>query len=141
MATRSQFKHSVKMRQMRTFSREFKIQKVAEIESGVTKISEISRQYEVSLSSVRKWLNKYSSKYKKGIKTVVESESDTKKLLAAQKRIAELERLVGQKQVQLEFYNKMIELAEDHYRIDIKKKFESKPSSGSGEAEKSSGAA
>ena len=71
----------------------------------------------------------------------MESESDTKKLIELQKRIAELERLVGQKQIQLEFKDKMIELAEELYHIDIKKKFESKPSSGSGEGEKLSGAA
>jgi hypothetical protein len=70
----------------------------------------------------------------------VESDSDTKKLIELQKRIAELERLVGQKQIQLEFKDKMIELAEQYYRIDIKKKFENKPSSGSGADEKSSDA-
>lgn len=141
MATRAQFKESVRARQLRTFSQDFKLQKVSEIERGVTTISEISRQYEVSKPAIRKWIARYSTEYKKGIRTIVESESDTKKLIELQKRIAELERLVGQKQIQLEFKDKMIELAEELYHIDIKKKFESKPSSGSGEGEKLSGAA
>jgi transposase len=62
-------------------------------------------------------------------------ESETKKLIAFQAKIAELERLVGQKQVIIEFQNKMIEIAEQEYQIDIKKKFDSKPSSSSGSTE------
>ena len=51
----------------------------------------------------------------------MESKSDTTKILALQKKIAELERLVGQKQVQLDFQEKMIEIAEETYQVDIKK--------------------
>ena len=58
---------------------------------------------------------------------IVESESDTVKLIEYQKKIADLERLVGQKQVLIEFQDKMIELAEKEYNIDIKKKLETKP--------------
>jgi hypothetical protein len=57
----------------------------------------------------------------------VETKSDTAKILALQKKIADLERLLGQKQVQLDFQNKMIEIAEETYQVDIKKKFETKP--------------
>ena len=49
-----------------------------------------------------------------------------------EKKIAELERAIGQKQVQLDFKDKMIELAEQLYGIDIKKKFESTSLSGTG---------
>jgi transposase len=34
---------------------------------------------------------------------------------------AELERIVGQKQIIINFQNKMIELAEQEYQVDIKK--------------------
>jgi transposase-like protein len=137
MAQRSEFNLALKERQMRCFSEEFKRQKVRELEQKVTTIPEIVKQYEVSKGAVRKWLIKYSTSYSVGIRTIVESESDTKKLLELQKKIAALERLVGQKQIQIDFTNKMIELAEEHYGIDIKKKFESKLSSGSGDTEKS----
>ncbi len=59
---------------------------------------------------------------KKKAKLIVESESDTRKLQAMQERIAELERSLGQKQIQLDFMDKMIELAEQKYKIEIKKK-------------------
>ena len=135
MANRSTFTQSVKAT-ARTFSADFKREKVREIEAKGTRISEICKQYEVSKSAVQKWLTKYSSTYQKSTRTIVESESDTKKLLELQRKIAELERLVGQKQIQLDFTAKMIELAEEYYGIDIKKKFENKPSSGSGDTEK-----
>ena len=62
----------------------------------------------------------------------MESESDTKKIEALKARVEELERSVGRKQIELDFKDKMIELAEEEYEVDIKKKFGSKPSSGSG---------
>ena len=43
-------------------------------------------------------------------------------LPALQKRVAELERMLGQKQTEIEFKNKMIDLAEQTYGVDIKKK-------------------
>ena len=63
----------------------------------------------------------------KGSKTVVESESDTRKLLEYKQRIAELERTIGQKQLMIDFQAKMIELAEQEYGVDIKKKFVKEP--------------
>ena len=52
----------------------------------------------------------------------MEKQSDTRKIEQLMKRIAELEQTVGQKQIALEFYEKMIELAEQKYGIDIKKR-------------------
>ncbi|MFT5771446.1 MAG: transposase, partial [Algoriphagus sp.] len=67
---------------------------------------------------------------------IVESQSDTIQLLDLKKKVAELERVVGQKQLLIDFQLKMIELAEDEYRIDIKKKFSGEPSSSTGKAAK-----
>jgi transposase len=141
MATRQKFKQSTQERQRRIFSEEFKRKKVREIEQKITTIAEISRQYEVREANVSKWLNKYSDKYMKGVRTIVESESDTQKLAELKAKIAELERIIGQKQVQLDFKDKMIEIAEEIYHVDIKKKFGGEPSSGTGSTEKPSGAA
>jgi hypothetical protein len=67
---------------------------------------------------------------KKGVKQVVEAKSDTRKIKLLEERIKELERMVGKKQIALEFKDKMIEIAEETYGIDIKKKLGSKLSSG-----------
>jgi transposase-like protein len=119
------FKSSTTERLNRRFSEEFKLKKVKELESGKTTVRDICRSYEVTDSAVYHWLTKYSKKDKPE-RTIVESKSDTKKIVALQKRIAELERLLGQKQIEIEFKDKMIEIAEQAYGVDIKKKFDTK---------------
>ncbi len=135
MATRDKFATSRKERQNRYFSETFKRKKVQELERNITTVSEISREYEVSNTAVYKWLYKYGTLAQKGVKQIVEELSDTRKIAALKQEIAELERTIGQKQIQLDFKEKMIELAEETYQVDIKKKFGSKPSTGSGKTE------
>jgi transposase-like protein len=127
MANRFQFKQSVAERRRRSFSEEFKQKKVREIERKITTIAEVSRQYEVSETNVCRWVKKFGNNSMKGARTIVESESDTRQLLELKAKIAELERVIGQKQVQIEFRDKIIDLAEQAYGVDIKKKFEFKP--------------
>jgi len=132
MAKRQQFQQSIEERRRRIFSKEFKQKKVREIEQKITTIAEVSREYEVRASNVSKWLTQYSPNRMKSVRTIVESESDTRKLFDLQQKIAELERIIGQKQLLIDFQAKMMELAEQEYGIDIKKKFERKPLSGTG---------
>ena len=132
MAKRSQFKMSISERRRRSFSEDFKKGKVKELENGVTKVDDLCKQYEVSNTSVYRWLKLYGSKGETKERMIVESLSDTQELLRLKKQVADLERTVGQKQILIEFKDKMIELAEETYGVDIKKKFSTKPSSGSG---------
>ena len=81
MATREAFTLSSQERHRRIFSEDFKIKKVREIEKKETTVSQISREYQVRANSVYKWVKKYGSNYKEGVRLVVEMESDTKKLL------------------------------------------------------------
>ncbi len=136
MANRETFKLTLAQRRRRNFSESFKIQKVKEIEIGMTKVSEICKQYELSDVSVYKWLEKYGSMKNKKERIIVETESDTKQLLELKKKVAELERIIGQKQILLEFKDKMIDIAEEMYGVDIKKKLSEKPSNTSGKKEK-----
>ncbi len=141
MATRQQFKQSEAERRRRHFSEEFKQKKVREIEQKSTTIAEVSRQYDVRQNNVSGWMAKYGKNYMKGARIIVESDSDTTKILLLKTQVAELERIIGQKQVQLDFKDKMIELAEEAYGVDIKKKFDPKPSSGTGSTGNNSNAA
>ena len=136
MARRERFKMTTSERMKRHFSDSFKIQKVRELETGKVKISELCEQYELATVSVYRWLNKFGSMKNKSERIIIETDSDTKQLLALKKKIAELERVVGQKQIQLDFKDKMIELAEQMYGVDIKKKLSIVPSSTSGTTEK-----
>jgi transposase-like protein len=124
------FDYENKPQQKRYFSEEFKKKKVRELEKNISSVSDICKTYSVSRTSVYRWIYKYSAMAKKHKKQVVEAKSDTQKIKALEERIKELERIVGQKQLLLEFKDKMIEIAEATYNVDIKKKVGSKLSSG-----------
>jgi transposase len=119
-----------KSQRTRYFSEDFKKKRVKELENNLICISDICKTYSVSRTSVYRWIYKYSAMTKKSHKQVVEAKSDTKKIQQLQSRIKELEQAVGQKQMMIEFKDKMIEIAENTYDIDIKKKLDSKVSSG-----------
>ena len=115
----------------RRFSESFKKEKVKQIVEKQISIKELSEIYEVSRTAVYKWLYQYSVHHKRGTKQVVEMESEalkTKKLYA---RVAELERIIGQKQLELDFKDKLIELASKEIGYDIKKKHEQQLLNGS----------
>lgn len=135
MATREKFKMTTADRRRRHFSDSFKIQKVRELETGKTKVSELCKQYEVSSTNVYRWLNKFGTMKNKKERLIVETDSDTKQLLELKKKVAELERIIGQKQILIDFKDKMIEIAEETYGVDIKKKFSTQPSKKSGKTE------
>ena len=141
MARREQLKMSTSERRRRKFSDSFKIQKVREIETGKTKVSEICKQYEVSSVNVYRWLNKFGSMQDNKERLIMETESDTKQLLALKKKVAELERIIGQKQVLIDFKDKMIDIAEETYGIDIKRKLSTLQSDTSGNTEKNTDSA
>jgi len=141
MATREQFKMTTAERMRRHFSDSFKIQKVREIETGKTKVSEICKQYEASFTTVYRWLNKFGTMKDKKERLIVETDSDTRQLIALKKKIAELEQIIGQKQIMIDFKDKMIELAEETYGVDIKKKFSTRQSNTSGNTENNTGLA
>lgn len=138
MTKSNQFKMTSEERSRRSFSTNFKISKVRELERGVTRVSELVKQYEVSSSLIYRWILKFGSMKDKKERIIVESESDTKELLKLKQKIAELERIVGQKQILIDFKDKMIELAEEAYGVDIKKKFTTKPSDTTGTTKKNS---
>lgn len=125
-------KLTVKERMYRYFSEDFKRKKVSELDRNLITIAALCREHQVSPAAVYKWIYKYSGMRKKGLKQVVEAKSDSGKLLAMREQIKELERIIGEKQIKLDFQEKLIELAESEYKVDIKKKFTGKLSSGTG---------
>ena len=82
-------------RERRYFSEEFRRARVKEYEEGQTTVSEICRVYEVSRSAVYKWIHKYSPHYQKSIVKVVEEKSETRKRLALEQKIKDLEQLIS----------------------------------------------
>lgn len=133
MATIQEYeKMTIKERINRNFSEDFKRKKVSELDRNLVTVAELSREYQVNRSAIYKWVYLYSKMKKKGLKQIVEAKSDSRKLLQMKEEIKELQRIVGEKQLKLDFQDKMIALAEEEYKVDIKKKFSGSLSSGIG---------
>ena len=62
---------------------------------------------------------------------MVEFESEHERSKKLQARVAELERIVGQKQMEIDFLEKVIEIGSEELEVDIKKKFSTTSSTGS----------
>ena len=126
------FDEEQRLKHCRYFSTDFKKKRVQELESNLATVSDICKTHKVSRSSVYRWIYKYSNMAKKQLRQIVEAKSDTKKIQVLEDRIKELERIIGQKQILIDFQDKMIEIAESTYEVDIKKKLSSKLSAGTG---------
>lgn len=111
------------IRKMRVFSEAFKKEKVQEYLEHKVSVQQISDLYKVSRSSIYLWIYKYS-KLEPGVKTVVQMQSEEQKNKYLMQRIAELERIVGQKQLQLDLNHKLFELLNQELGYDVKKKYE-----------------
>jgi transposase-like protein len=113
-------------KQIRHFSEPFKKEKVKQIEEKKVTVLQLSRIYEVSETAIYKWIRKYSKFAGINERVVIEKESEGQKMMELMREKAELERLVGQKQIEIEYLKKVIEFGSELTETDIKKKYESK---------------
>lgn len=120
------------LRPLRVFSEALKRKIVEDIESGKVNVSSVSREYSVSYQAVYNWLNKYSRHLQSSPKMVIEMKSEGYKSKELEQRVKELEAALGRKQLEVDYLNKMIELGREELGIDLKKKFCTPPSTGSG---------
>jgi transposase-like protein len=126
----------VKLRSRRQFSEEFKKARIKEYEKGEFSVQELSKLFDIQGTVIYRWIHKYSTYNKKRAIIVEMKSSGKQKLKDYEKRIAELERALGQKQLSIDFLKKMIELAEEEYQIEIKKNSDTPLSHGSGQISK-----
>jgi transposase-like protein len=111
----------VEINSRRIFNEEFKKARIKEYESGKFTVKEIGRLFGIQTALIYRWIYKYSVYNKKSVKIVEMNESSTSKLKGLELRIKELEQIVGQKQLKIDYLEKMIELAKEELDIDIKK--------------------
>lgn len=109
------------LRQRRQFSPTLRKQIVRLIESGSLSVAAASREYLVSTTSIYRWIHRYSTYNKKGALLVVDKDSHSQKIERLQQKIAELEQAVGHKQMQIDYYEKFIDLASEEVGQDLKK--------------------
>ncbi|MBK8054988.1 MAG: transposase [Saprospiraceae bacterium] len=109
-------------RTRKVFSESFKKQKVDLIESGKMTTGSVAAQFDVSYAAVYQWVKKYG-KVSPPDKIVIETDSDYLKVLELQKEKSNLERILGKQQIRIDYYETLIEMAKEHYKEDIEKKF------------------
>ena len=109
------------IRKHRYYSEEFKKRLVASFEKGEFSVPQLEKLYGIRNTSLYRWVYKYSRFNEKGCRIVEMESSDENKLNELIKKVKELEQMVGQKQIAIEYLEKMIELAKTDLNIDIKK--------------------
>jgi len=124
------------LRKHRQYSAEFKRQIVADFESGDFSVPQLEKLHGVSNKSIYDWIYKFSTFNEKGYRVVEMKDSSSKKMQELEARNKELEAALGRKQIQLDYLEKMIELAKSELDIDIKKNYSTPQSTGSGKTKK-----
>ena len=115
----------------RHFSEDFKRSKVQKLLKNELSIQQLCDLYDISRTSAYNWLYKYSP-LEKGTKMVVEMESEANKTKNLLEEVAELERIIGQKQLAIDVLEKTLKIASEEVGYDLKKKYGQNSSSGLG---------
>jgi transposase len=132
MSFMRQIKSKLEIRERRIFSNELKKKIVKDLVSKRATIRSVMTEHQVSSNTVYRWLYKYSSHHEQKCTLVVQMESEELKNSELCKRIAELERVVGQKQLEIDFLNKLLEIGSGELGFDLKKSFNPPPLNGTG---------
>jgi transposase len=118
-------------RQRRIFSKEFKRQKVQLIVDKLASVSELAQTYGLSPTSVYRWVYQHSPHHQRGSIQVVQMESEAHKTKELLRQVAELERAVGQKQLQIDYPERLLAVSGESLQMDLKKTFGGSALSGS----------
>jgi transposase-like protein len=120
------------IRKKRNYSQEFKNQIVKDFETGKFSVPQLEKLHGIDNRTIYNWIYKYSNFNERGYRIMEMKKSSTSKIRDLEDRIKELERVVGQKQIMIDYLDKMIEIAKEELDIDLKKNFNTPQLSGSG---------
>ena len=134
-----QVKSKLQIRERRIFSEEIKKKAVKDLTSKRTSIKALMNEHQISHQTVYTWLYKYSPYHEQKCTLVVQMKSEELKNNELRQRMAELERIVGQKQLEIDFLNKLLEIGSDELGFDLKKSFSPPPLNGTGSTKGSTG--
>jgi transposase len=127
-----QNKSKLEIRERRIFSEEIKKKIIKDLVSKRTTIRSVMTEHQVSGNTVYRWLYKYSVHHEQKCTLVVQMQSEELKNTELRQRIAELERVIGQKQLEIDFLNKLLEIGSGELGFDLKKSFSQPPLNGTG---------
>jgi transposase len=120
--------HQIK--KSRSYSEGFKREIVSLYESGKFSVLQIEQLYKISNASIYQWIYKFSTFNEKGYRVVEHKISSMSKLKELELRIKHLEQTIGQKQIKIDYLEKMIDIAKLELNVDIKKNFNTSQSTG-----------
>jgi transposase-like protein len=127
------------LKQQRQFSPTLKRSIIDSFDHGRMSAKQISREYNVSESTVYRWIYKYSQHNTKGTIIVMDKKKQHNEVQALKQRIAELERAIGTKQMQIDYYEMYVKTMDELAPEELKKKWKSPDYTGSTRHEKSTG--
>jgi len=119
------------IKKRRKFSEDFKRSLIKEYESGKFSVPQLERLYGISNNSIYSWIYKYSTFNEKGFRIIEMKESSSSRLKTLEQKVKDLERTVGQKQIMIDYLEKMMDIAKEELNIDIKKNLNTPQSGGS----------
>ena len=128
----SKAKVKLSLRPRRIFSDKLKKKIVKDIEQGKVSVGGASREYEVSNVAVYRWLKKFSSHLHSSTTLVMQMDSEQYRSKELEKKVLELEAALGRKQLEIDYLNKLIELAGEDMGTDLKKNISMPASDGTG---------
>ena len=134
-----QNKSNLAIRDRRIFSEDLKKKVVKDLVNKRCTIKSLMAEHQVSANTVYRWLYKYSHHHEQKCTLVVQMKSEAAKNSELQQRLAELERIVGQKQLEIDFLNRLLEIGSTELGFDLKKSFRPPPSNGTVPAGSGSG--
>lgn len=102
-------------RPRRSFTDEFKLQVVQEVLAGASQAS-VSRRHNVSANTILLWQKAYKSGRLGGEAT---GAAPTAEVRALEQQVADLQRLVGKKEEQIEFLKKTARLQEQQNAVKL----------------------
>lgn len=110
-----------KVKKYRRYSQEFKQSIVDSFESGSSSTKELSLQNNIGQAMIYKWIYKLSKYNKEGYRVVEKVNSKESKIKELEEQNRSLKAMIGDKQIRIEYLEKLISLAEEDLKIDIKK--------------------
>ena len=103
---------TVEERRRRRFAETFRREQVGKIQSGELTMQEVSRLYEVKVSSIRLWVKRFGLKEKEVPQIIITNAKDYDRLGSLEKEIEKLKKIIGNQQIEIINQSAIIKLAE-----------------------------
>ncbi len=122
------------------YSMAFKHHVVSEVESGRLSLTKARQRYGIGGAvTISQWIRKFGKNHLLPKVVRVETPKERDRVRTQTKRIRELESALADAHIKIMAYESLIEVAEQEYKLDLKKNCGTKRSSGSTESDHSVG--